>query len=501
MPLPMTLKISRKVTVSLAASILALLQPSIARSADFTESGGVVFFEAESAVHNAPGGAVTDWSVRDELPNFSGGSYIEWTGPDFFDSSNAGQGLLTYSFEIINAGNYELRWRTRIAKGDSNTESNDSWVRFPSGVNIVGEQPMFGWTKVFMGHFGAWFWDAKMVDHTGANVRQYFSAGTHTMEVSGRSYGHAIDKIALYKVDELSLSPFDLDSITGTPQATIDANQLDVQNSASGEGNSGNTSTDQGSANDQGAATEVPAGVRYTPGECVDDRLALPAIADIHVIESKVFNDPVLQLAPEPAQSLMRFDLAGVTALTSAELQVTIVSGGGAARVVTSLADATAWQEYASGLAQNPASVLQLNSSTNVWNSGARYAIPLPASDLPTAELVLSVDAVDAPQQLQIASREESTEMPLLIVGGDSGFCDNYLAAVVPDEPDETVDTQPVAPDDAQEPARPDNGQANQGASSGGGSGGSVSIWFWLCLPLFSLMAKAKSARGIRRCS
>ena len=394
----------------------------------FVEAGGFVYFEAESAV---PDTNTSAWALQSELPNFSGDSYIEWTGPDFFAPEGAGQGILTYTFEINSPGNYELRWRTHIAKGESNTESNDSWVRFPTGVNIPDEQPMYGWTKVFMGHFGAWFWDAKMLDHVGANVRQFFPAGTHTMQVSGRSFGHAIDKMALFKYQELDLSPNDLDSRTGTPLAFVEANQQLVDNPA-GE-DSGETAATEGSV----AALQIPAGIAQPPGECIDERLALAAEADVHLVSAQAFNQNTLLLAPEPARALLRFDLTGVPSGTAAELQVTVTDGGGITPLTTFLTDQSPWQEAAAELVQVPQNVLQLHAVTGQWDVGSRYAIPLPVADLPSAQMVLSLDAVDVPQSMQIASREDSFHMPILLISGANGFCDNYRAATAPDEMNE----------------------------------------------------------------
>ena len=158
---------------SVRYALPALLLCMYAVAADtFVESDGFVYFEAEDAQFGG------DWVLGTALDHFSGDGYLEWKGPDLFNPADAGRDTITYQFEITTAGNYELRWRTRIAQGDSNTESNDSYVRFPTGVNVDGEEPFYGWQKVFMGHHGAWFWDAKVNDHAGANVRQFFTAGT-----------------------------------------------------------------------------------------------------------------------------------------------------------------------------------------------------------------------------------------------------------------------------------------------------------------------------------
>lgn len=524
----MNSKTLRKTAPLWLLPLFAMPQIAYSQATVYAEEGGFVFFEAESALPDA-----SAWALQEELPNFSGDGYIEWTGPDFFASSGAGQGILIYTFEITNPGNYELRWRTHIAKGESNTESNDSWVRFPSGVNIAGEQGLYGWSKVFMGHFGAWFWDAKVVDHVGANVRQYFPAGTHTMQVSGRSFGHAIDKMALFKYEELDLSSNDLDIRTGTPQASIDGNQAILENPE------GSESTDDAVVEDN--ALQIASGINHSPGECVNESLALTAQADIHLVDTQSFNEPVLLVAPEPARTLLRFDLSNVPQAVSAELQVSVITGEGAATLSTHLANGADWTEAGAASASSvqpvPEDVLLLHESASYWLADSRYALPLQLADLPLAPVTLSLAAAGLEQPFELASRENSLHMPLLVINGGSGFCEAYQAANMPDEIQETgqptVSGEPVETDnndssaetsgsvdtepDSEESGDPggetttgnagstdndstvdspsadqtplQNEQANQGTASGGG------VLFWLSLPMILLFSFARLIR------
>ncbi len=491
----------KKVPLCLLPLLMAPLS-AFSQEAVFAEQQGFVFFEAESALPDA-----SAWALNAELPNFSGDGYIEWTGPDLFASSGAGQGILTYTFEITNPGNYELRWRTHIAKGESNTESNDSWVRFPSGVNIAGEQGLYGWSKVFMGHFGAWFWDAKVVDHVGANVRQYFSAGTHTMQVSGRSFGHAIDKMALFKYEELDLSSNDLDVRTGTPQASIDGNQAIVENGGPIDEVAVDTvpeetvpETTPGSEVGSEVVLEtnplqIAGGINYTPGECVDERVALPAQSDIHLSSAQSFNEPLLSLATESNRILLQFDLTGVAPAVSAELHMSVVAGEGEATINTHLVDDSLWSEGGKAVSY-PQNVLLMHQANAVWSAGSRYAIPLQVADLPSAPLTLSLQASDLQQPLLLASRQNSLNMPLLVISGESGFCEAYRNAALLDESNESESgsqssPQSVGSDDDSENTNSAEGQttlqneqANQETSTGGSGGG---VLLWLSLPLILL--------------
>ena len=449
----------------------------------FDELDGFVYFEAEA------GQVIGDWVSSTTLDHFSGDSYIVWDGPDLF--STAGQGIISYQFNITTPGNYELRWRTRIAKGDSNTEANDSWVRFPTGVNVAGEQPLSGWSKVFMGHHGAWFWDAKVVDHVGANVRQFFDAGTHTMEISGRSNGHAIDKMALFKYEDLELSPNDLDARSGTPQASIDGNAAIVDSPESS------------------GATVVTSGLQYTPGECVNGTLALPALADLHVLNGGLFNQPALAFAPQPAVTLLRFDTSSVGAVNTASLEMTIDSGQSDAPIEFALLDDNDWQETDSALDPAPEYVLQLALADRNWTAGTRYSVALPAEQLASGIVNMSVAATMPSAPLTMASRENSLQMPLLVLKGNGNFCENYQSAVstlnvesteLPTE-QESTETEPDTESQQANAGTEINGDGltdttqttgSQGTASGGSSGGGV-------LGLFSVLLLLASRTSRRR--
>ena len=164
--------------------------------------------EAESS------GTAGDWELERSIGGFTGNGYLRWDGSDAFNVSSAGRGTITYRFRIERAGNYELLWRSRITRGNSNSEHNDSWARFPTGRNVSSEQPLNGWTKIFMNTQNQWAWRSRTVDNVARPVRQFFSAGDHTMQISGRSNGHAIDRISLYDYSDNSI---DTNSFTSLP--------------------------------------------------------------------------------------------------------------------------------------------------------------------------------------------------------------------------------------------------------------------------------------------
>ena len=163
----------------------------------YLEEDGIVLFEVEDIV------PAEGWQLRTDIEEYDGNGYFEWTGPNAFPVSSAGLGTTTYHFRIETAGNYQFRWRSYIAIGESNTEHNDSWVRLTTGEDIPEQHPLDGWTKVYMNNSNSWSWSSNTVDHVGEPIRQYFIQGDHTVEISGRSNGHGIDRIALYRYEDV----------------------------------------------------------------------------------------------------------------------------------------------------------------------------------------------------------------------------------------------------------------------------------------------------------
>ncbi len=189
------------VSLLLAATLLALGAILTQASANpvFIEQNGLVVIERESLP------AIGQWSEETSIPGFTGRSYYIWRGDNFFNPANAGRDTMRYSFRINTPGVYRLRWRSYIGVGNLGSEYNDTWIRFPTGQNVSGEQALNGWTKIYQGQLNTWSWDAWTVDFNPQAIRQFFGAGEHFFEVSGRSTGHAIDRIVLHQE---SMVPF-----------------------------------------------------------------------------------------------------------------------------------------------------------------------------------------------------------------------------------------------------------------------------------------------------
>lgn len=176
----------------------------------FQEEAGLVIIEAESS-HT-----LGQWSPQTSISLFTGDSYLLYTGPNLFN--DPGSSVMNYQIIISTAGKYRFQWRSRIAVGDSNTEHNDSWLRFPDAADFYGEKgtervypkgvgktpnpegsSKDGWLKIYQNRLNDWTWNASTSDRDPHNIFVEFdTAGTYLLQIAGRSNGHAIDRIALY---------------------------------------------------------------------------------------------------------------------------------------------------------------------------------------------------------------------------------------------------------------------------------------------------------------
>ena len=216
--------------VSMAISAIGVSSALADSSNDpFTESNGRLVVEIES---EAAGG---DWSAESSIFGFSGDSYRVWRGQNNFKESEAVRGnAVTYHFTITTPGNYEFRWRSRNTIGLDPTEHNDGWIRFSEGArNINGEHFLDGWTKAFMGQVAQWSWDARTVDGQSRKIRQFFAAGDYTIDISGRSNGHAVDRFALFQYDNFDFNVADFDATPESPKRSETAVTGHAQNAGS----------------------------------------------------------------------------------------------------------------------------------------------------------------------------------------------------------------------------------------------------------------------------
>ena len=194
---------------ALTIAVVVLILTSITGSATaqttsvcklFQERGGLLVMEAESV------GLAGSWSLRNEISRSLGEGYIEWKHGDQNQGiDGAGQGILTYTFNIATEGSYRLLLRS--AAPDF-TEHNDVWARFPrnaatglreEGRGSISIEPNT-WFKVYQNAGNnAWQWDARTVDNDPHEIYLIFQEpGTYTIELSGRSTLYKIDRLVLF---------------------------------------------------------------------------------------------------------------------------------------------------------------------------------------------------------------------------------------------------------------------------------------------------------------
>ncbi|MFS4417377.1 hypothetical protein [Maribacter sp. 2307ULW6-5] len=176
----------------------------------YLERNGIVSVEFESVTGDI------EWERRSALEGFDGDGYLVWNKPDNF--REPGNGVLTYRLTIGTTGTYRFIWRSRITEGDTQSEANDSWLRFNDAADFFGERngslvypkgsgktpnpegnSADGWLKVYMNRLGEWFWRSNTSDNDPHDIYVTFDEpGTYTMEVSGRSQFHGLDRFVLF---------------------------------------------------------------------------------------------------------------------------------------------------------------------------------------------------------------------------------------------------------------------------------------------------------------
>ncbi|WP_299664967.1 hypothetical protein [uncultured Polaribacter sp.] len=188
----------------------------------FIENGGLVLVEFESSNFES-----TSWKFHKLLSNYSGDGYLVWEGADSFQEP--GKGLLNFKIRITNPGTYRFIWRSYITEGTNVSEFNDSWLKIPDAKHFYGQKsdgnivyphgtiqdPIAasagqattdpegsgkdGWFKIYMNTASTWHWQSSTSDNDGHSIYAVFeTAGNYTVQVSGRSKEHGIDKFVLF---------------------------------------------------------------------------------------------------------------------------------------------------------------------------------------------------------------------------------------------------------------------------------------------------------------
>ena len=399
----------------------------------FHEQNGRLFVEVESVP------AVPDWHLSNEFADFRGSGHLEWTGANNNNRGSAGEGTLTYHFTINTPGNYEFRWRSFIGEGTNGTEANDSWVRFATGSNVDGEQPLFGWTKAFMNNVGDWTWRTVTVDNVGELIRQHFTAGEHTVEISGRSRGHVIDRFVLFKYDDVNFN----DAVfTNAPQSTWTGDEVVVANLAppipdqnidvNAETDSTSAETDNTNIDDPDSQVPAPTPQYQIPAnqlvanECSDGVISLRPVSAITVESNEINNTGDLLLSDSGRSTILQFDLSSVPAtVTSAVLSYNVSAEAGEGSVLLSAGSHSDWNETDASLLPDVSHFI--GSFNGLWSEGKRYGVPFEHTLIGAEAATLIMNMAQGSGDMSIVSTGGDDE-PRLQLTGPVTFCADYDA-------------------------------------------------------------------------
>jgi len=212
-------------TIKITFLLISWLLP-IAISAQtpprFQETEGIIIIEIESAP------SYGSWKLDTAKVGYTGDGYLLYNGPDYFNSP--GNSLLKFEIAIEKTGKYRFQWHSKIAVGDSNTDHNDNWLRFQDASDFYGEkdgQRVYpkgvgktpnpngssadGWMKIYQNNRDNWTWVTRTSDNDPHEIFVEFDTmGIYTIEISGRSNGHAINRLALFHSDVNASTALDL---------------------------------------------------------------------------------------------------------------------------------------------------------------------------------------------------------------------------------------------------------------------------------------------------
>jgi hypothetical protein len=146
----------------------------------YQAQNGTVIMEVESTP------PVEDWKLETSFAGYTGTGYYTWRGPNLANSP--GQGVLTYKFNVAQAGEYFVYVRKYHTHEDT-TKQNDFFARMDGGEWIKS----FDWTK----NLWEWVTTYKKDDIEYVPLSFQLTAGVHTFEIAARGDALSIDRIAI----------------------------------------------------------------------------------------------------------------------------------------------------------------------------------------------------------------------------------------------------------------------------------------------------------------
>ncbi len=170
----------------------------------FVERDGVVIIQAESVEYDS------QWVLETKAEGYTGEGYLTWNSKNRFNKP--GSGTLVFQVFVHNPGTYYLQLHN-FHDHPNRTESNDLYTRINEG----------DWIKTYSHINKRWTW------HTGFDINHVWgllpkfelNAGLNSIQLSGRSKGFSIDKLALVVAEKLSME---------TWKAQPESEQVDIKN-------------------------------------------------------------------------------------------------------------------------------------------------------------------------------------------------------------------------------------------------------------------------------
>ena len=182
--------------LTLAASAMAIVAAATVAPAQdtiFQEENGLIVIEMESMPPS------TGWALETSRGGFTGSGYYHFVGNNAFGSPNSNT-IIIYTVRVDNPGLYNLRMRNQHNFPD-HTEENDCWI----SVNGNHFDKMY---NSLDGH-NRWGWQSALEERGHQEASYNLFAGDNTIRIAGRSRGHKLDRMHLYRngtTDPLSLS-------------------------------------------------------------------------------------------------------------------------------------------------------------------------------------------------------------------------------------------------------------------------------------------------------
>ena len=161
------------------------------------EVDGLLLFQAENTT--LKGG----WKLGLDPNNASGGQFIYFDAPNQYGSVNNVH-TISYQFKINNAGKYHFKWTMRQPDGEIGSDlGNDAWFYFPGDIATGRGTPLTRFRKFVGRSTEAFTWNGNVeLGHNNQPwvVVNFATPGVYTLNISGRSHGLRLDRLALYKI-------------------------------------------------------------------------------------------------------------------------------------------------------------------------------------------------------------------------------------------------------------------------------------------------------------